>query len=1176
MTRIRCNLFILFVTSGWALLDAQTYVHTPYWQVDTTIIVVREAFQFDFPETHRPLEQSVEIEKNGVELTLERDYRLETDRHLRFLPPPRQGDTLHIRYRREPFDYKDVYRLFTIDTLEQKRAADSLSASEQQVRVRRVAVENPFDDIGTNLRKSGSIMRGIRVGSNRDLTLNSGLNVELAGNLSENVEVIAALTDESTPIQPEGNTQTLDEVDRVFVEFKSPYIGGVVGDLNLTYDETRFSNLSRKLQGISLLGTYKNQFAGATVATTRGFFHRVSFIGQEGNQGPYQLTGKNGEREIIVLAATERVWVDGSLMVRGESNDYIIEYGNGQITFTNRRLITSVSRIEVDFEYFPAIQKFNRNAYSGLAGGTLGGGTFTYRASYYRENDNLQQVLGESETLTDTERDILEQAGDNPLEAYTDGGRQVGDSLGSYVRADTVVDGASYTYYRYAGEKQGDYAVSFTYVGSQKGDYRRDRLGVYRWVGAKKGDYLARRLLPLPGRHEVTDLQMKWQLRGNMELETELANTFFDQNTLSPVDDANNRGNALTLRGSLTDQAVSLNKHRLGQFSLSLDSRYIEDTFEAIDRLNQPDHQRYWNLLEQARANNEEKSLQMNASYKPVRTVNFGVNLGRLDKSDFKSVRYSGSFGIENPRWAELSSQYEFIRSEVPSVYIRNDWHRLHGDIRRTLWKLQPVVLYQSERRENATPSLLSGFEFDEYGLGLGLVGFHYVSGLGQVNRRFDRLFDIDNRGRLLPQSETRTRRLRLELKNVESTTASLEIVKRDKDYEKRFEEIRVDTLKLLYADAAVQDTVWQDRSTNLADLTLTHSRWKKALNFSTQYRISTEQVSLKEKVYLDVGEGRGNLRYDEDLDEYVPDADGTFILFVLPSGRFEPITNLQSAFRIQYDPGRYWRKVETPWQNLLSKVSGETYFRVEEETKESDLSSIYLLNLSRFQTGETMRGTIIYNQDLYVLRRNRHYSFRLQYRYRDDLFNQFLDENENEDRLSIDRSLRFDWRMTSRLKSQTEGQIKTILRDSRINATRNRDIDALILSQKFSYRPFSRWEIGIDTELGQEENKTPLYPLKLWSGTGRLRLNYAIPAKARISADYEYQQVRVTENPQNLVVPFEMAKGRKEGASRKWQVRAEYTVATNIVLTFFYNGRDEAGFENIIHTGQAEVRAFF
>jgi hypothetical protein len=70
---------------------------------------------------------------------------------------------------------------------------------------------------------------------------------------------------------------------------------------------------------------------------------------------------------------------------------------------------------------------------------------------------------------------------------------------------------------------------------------------------------------------------------------------------------------------------------------------------------------------------------------------------------------------------------------------------------------------------------------------------------------------------------------------------------------------------------------------------------------------------------------------------------------------------------------------------------------------------------------------------------------------------------------------------------------------------------------------------------------------------------------------------VNVLEKPLDVTtIPFEMAGGKKEGVSRSWQLRGEYTIAENVVISLFYNGRDDAGFKEIIHTGQAEIRAFF
>jgi hypothetical protein len=140
----------------------------------------------------------------------------------------------------------------------------------------------------------------------------------------------------------------------------------------------------------------------------------------------------------------------------------------------------------------------------------------------------------------------------------------------------------------------------------------------------------------------------------------------------------------------------------------------------------------------------------------------------------------------------------------------------------------------------------------------------------------------------------------------------------------------------------------------------------------------------------------------------------------------------------------------------------------------------------------------------------------------------------------------------------------------------RNRDIQGRYLQQNVSYRPWQRWEGGIESQYGWENNQVQVYPLTLWFAIIRARLNYSIAGKGRASAQYQSQTVRVTENPLSLAVPYEMAMGKKEGVSQNWQLRVEYTLAKNIVFSFFYSGRRDAGFEQTIHTGQAELRAYF
>jgi len=380
-----------------------------------------------------------------------------------FKPPLRKGDSLTIVYRKYPFPLVPEYSHREL----QKLATTDSSDSARMTGLVRTRLFDELDSFSGNLQRSGSIVRGIEIGSNQDLTLNSGLNLQLSGNITPNVQVVAALTDENTPIQPEGNTQTLREVDKVFVKIKSPYLGGTLGDFNLQYQNSQYGNLKRKLQGISAYGDFGAYHQQVTYATSRGTFHTNQFLGQEGNQGPYQLLGKNGEREIIVLAGTEKVYVNGQPQVRGENNDYIIDYSLAQLTFANNRLITSEDRIEVDFEYANNFQRYGKN-FVGVSGSrqTLRPG-FNYDVRFFREWDDTRNLLEDSAPLTEEEKRALTTAGDDPLKAAVSGAREVEPGAGNY----ELVTENGKSYFKYVGLNKGNYIVRFTGVGRGNGSY---------------------------------------------------------------------------------------------------------------------------------------------------------------------------------------------------------------------------------------------------------------------------------------------------------------------------------------------------------------------------------------------------------------------------------------------------------------------------------------------------------------------------------------------------------------------------------------------------------------------------------------------------------------------------------------------------------------------------------
>ncbi len=1170
-------ILFLFIGAEFHLATAQTpnlQIQSP-WQVDTLIVLHAPRFTYRFPNTHFLVASTLQISLNHHPLNETLDYILDDNRAIRFFIGFHSNDTLHIRYQRQPFDFPHRFSFYRADTTQEDSLWNRLAKAQKGVRIKSVHLENPFAHIPSTLQTSGSIMRGIKVGSNQDFTLNSGLNVQLSGKLSDDIEVIAALTDAATPIQPEGNTQTLSEIDKVFVQFKSPYVQGTVGDFNLNYGGSSFADVRRKLQGLTLQTSFKEQTLKATIATTRGFFHHVSFIGQEGNQGPYQLTGKNGERDIIVLAGTERVFVNGQRMVRGESNDYVIEYGNGQIRFTNRRLITSNSRIEVDFEYYPAVQSYNRNVYSLSSIHRFRHNKVLLNVRYYREQDNTGQVLEENQALTAAEKALLKRAGDDPFKAAEPGFTFKPDSSGTYVKVDTVFQGKRYSIFKFKGKNKGTYSVSFSYFGQHRGDYVRDRLGVYRWVGPGKGSYLPIHLIALPARHDLADLHLVTTPWHPLTLEAEYAFTNLDQNTFSPLDDNDNRGQAFQLSGRLQPLKLHLGKASLGQLDMKFKTRFIQNTFRPADRFRKPDFTRYWNLYSAPDQGAQELSFHVTTRYQPFQALRITNDIGQFQQKQFSSKRLGIEVNLDRYYRFTSLAKYEYIDARNRLQNIRDEWKRYRFQIRRDVWKIRPEFSFRGEWRKRSNSLFLNGFRFSDFGLALDFLRFKYFKSRIQARQRNDDVYDIRHPNKLLPQAVSRTYEWHFGLRNIRHTTFNLTFLHRNKNYSSYFERIKVDSLKLFYVDAAVQDTTWRDRSTNLAQIDATHRALHNAIDLSWQYRLSTEETALREKVYVDVGRGRGNLRYDPYLKEYVPDPLGPYLLYILPTGKFEPVSNVQTALRLRLDPYRYTRRNRKLKNSWWTKLSSETYLRVEEESRDPDKIAVYLLNPKHLQHAFTVRGVLNFYQDVFYMKHNRNLSFRLRWRLNRNYNNQFVDRTENDQRQSRELGLRISWRPTMRLRSQSEARVRTLFRKSTANALRNRNILGYYYLQNFSYRPKSVWEIGLESEAGYENNTNPLYPIRLYYLLFKQRLNYSLPSKGRLSAQYTLQNVTVMQNPLQRIVPFEMAKGKRQGFSQQWQLRLEYTVAKNIIFTFSYIGRKDAGFRRVIHSGQAQLQAF-
>jgi len=312
-------------------------------------------------------------------------------------------DTIQIEYLRYPKFLTTVYR-----QLDDKVIVDRSSNFKQLYRLENTTKQDvfkPFDGLTT----SGSISRGVTIGNNQNSVLNSELDLQISGKLSDKVSLRASIQDANIPLQESGYSQRLDEFDQVFIELFSNDWNIRAGDIDLVNTNSYFANFSKRVQGLLVNANINDKTSiFAAGALVRGQFTTAQFTAQEGNQGPYKLRGPNNELFVLIVSGSETVYVNGVPLERGENNDYIIDYNAGEIIFNSTYPITSEMRITVDYQF----SERNYSRFTVFGGGNYQTEKLNLNVSVYSESDAKNQPL--QQNLSTEQTQILADAGDNP------------------------------------------------------------------------------------------------------------------------------------------------------------------------------------------------------------------------------------------------------------------------------------------------------------------------------------------------------------------------------------------------------------------------------------------------------------------------------------------------------------------------------------------------------------------------------------------------------------------------------------------------------------------------------------------------------------------------------------------------------------------------------------------
>ncbi len=1026
-----------------------------------------------------------------------------------------------------------------------------------------------------NLRSNGSISRGVMTGTGRDASVESGLRLEVEGEITDSISVRAVLTDEDTPLLPEGTTSRLEQFDQVFIEFASPKGKIALGDLDISLREGQFSRVKRRVQGVNFATNALSLSSllipkgsiQATGATSKGKFKSQFISILEGIQGPYRLEGDASERFILILPGTERVYVDGRLLERGITSDYIIDYTTAEITFMPSRMVAPNNRIRVEFEY--TTNQFSRSFLASeasvLVGSQKGKPVLFFGVTAIREadGDSFAEELG----FSSQDSLVISASGDRLI--YASGATEVvfdpealytqyfltsgNDGYGAF----TAVDHPP-------GPSEKVYRVTFTRVGPGNGSYKRQGSFqdlslangiVYTYVGRDLGEYDAVRPLTPPGSKEMVDLRLQSAASPLGSLSAEWAASRNDRNTLSSIDSADDIGSATALRFISTPLVI-------GRYSLSGKADYSRRSpnFSSFDRTRSIEFERDWNLtaldtdpLQNIRLGQSEGEYgaELFIHRADSSQINFGFDFLSLGKS-FEASRARFSLVKAENRWPKFTMKGRQVSSTDNELQARNDWYSLLSSVSKTLVGslIQPYMEWETERYSG------SGYAPSDRGLRLDFDEIRLGGQLGSENSRlwmfFEQRFESDD-AKLAPTNSIQTLQTKWAFQRDSALRTGFSVGIR---------RIATDSGPTA-SNAPAQNSL----------LLGVDGEWNAGVQnrLSWLYQVQSEQTSRLQEIYIRTGQERGEYVWEDfnsdgviQIEEFIPETtpnEGEYALTYFPSDSLEFVTSLTASTRYNRTGGGTG--------NRLGRIGLSTVVEVSEKTRDPERSHVYLLQLGSFRSSDyTVNGRLRVGQEFRFLPSNTRYDLDVSgseiWAFTD------LASGEQRTRTSEWNALlgfrpSVVWGLASRITRRIDNSEAGF-------ASRSFNIEGFEWNPSVSYRPIQEWLFTLGAQLANRTDRNQ--GTKAQAVQIPLSIQYQSGTKWTARARVEMASIKLDGASVGLQT-FHLTEGRGAGSSWLWGLSLNARLTDVLTASFGYDGR-APNRGNTIHTGRIQFTARF
>ncbi len=1034
-------------------------------------------------------------------------------------------------------------------------------------------------DLG-GINYSGTFGRGVTAGNNQGMSMNSNLNLQFSGYVTDSIKVTAAITDNSIPFQPEGNTQRLQEFDQVFMKFEKNKQMVMLGDHEIFRPEGYFLNFYKRAQGIYHKGTWidneKVQLKTTEgISVAKGKFNRNTISPKDGNQGPYRLSTQEANLFFVVIANSERIYIDGELLRRGENMDYVIDYNTAEITFMPKRPINKDLRIIAEFE------SLDRNYVNPLIVQSTEitlKKKFKSYFNFYQNQDVGNQPINVD--LTDADKAYLASIGDSIQYAYIPNESAVAFDRERilYRKIDTIVNGQLFTdiYIRNTDPTVTSYQVGFSYTGPFTGDYTlggdQTNGKVYVWVapvdGQSQGEYSAVQRLVTPKKQQMMNLGAAYDISEEQQLAAEVSLTNNDPNRFSDIGDDDHQG-----LGWAVDYNAHFKLHKTDSIKskkkrgilIKAHVENLDDKFQPVVRYRNPEFERDWGGTNQADYSSAKEWLtKISTAYQThVMQINLQNETYSRD-TNFSGMRNTLSAYFRDKGWNlstnsslmtanRIGDVQQYFRPKFNAVKSWSDFHQLSLSAG---WQRE-----HNEIKTDQDSLELSSYSFDILETEISMGEPSSISGrfklLQRKNRKAEREGFIDQD---LANNFTMDLNIR-RLKNQNLTFTGT--------YRQ---------LTTYLPDSSVSTYL---SSTSIGRLQYSGLLFKKMINQSLNYEIGTGQEQKNTYFYTEVAAGQGQYYWNDyngdsiqQLNEFeiaLYQDQAKYIRILSPTNEFVNARFLNFNYSLTINPTSLIKKPKNTFQKIINNFSTMTSIQVSNKVLDDQTLDIYNPLFRPDEDTSLVFANNTINNLIYYNKNNSEWG--LTYNYRTNTSHQILNfglesrqkkENIFSTRLKLSSSI--NWKNDLNFiedRSHTYAEAFS---------NRNYNLEGHSFTSTLNYNKGTSFRSSLSGQYRNSDNTSGTEYMNSISLS--LDGRYNLSNKSNMLLKFTMDRIESDAIP-NTTLGYVMLSGLVPGTNYLWNINYSQKVFNNLEMLIEYNGRKPAE-SKIIHVGNFTMRAVF